>query len=390
MKVGIVTHYYHSMNYGGNLQSYALPNAIIKNFGIQAEQICYQTKLSDKKNKNSITIMRAIRHPRAILRSGFRHLKKTELINHFYAKKFKRRNDSIRSFNELIIPHSREVFNEETINSCETEYDILITGSDQVWSGMSEVYTLSFSSTARKLSYSASISRDVISDKHKAFLERKLKDFYAISVRNNIDKEIIKTITAKPVTVTMDPVFLLTSEEWSEVANERLCLNEKYIFCYFLGDSKDVKRTARLFAEKHNYELVYIPNFKDNENGFVRNDLILGKHGLYDVSPSEFLGLIKNAEYVFTDSFHCLAMAIIFRKEFFAFDRISKWGQMNSRIICLLDEFHCSARYLGIMNYKLLLKAIESKDSLDYQKMLDGFEERRIMSLQFLRAGLKG
>ena len=39
-KVGIITQYYKSINYGGNLQAYALCVALNK-MGISAEQLCY-------------------------------------------------------------------------------------------------------------------------------------------------------------------------------------------------------------------------------------------------------------------------------------------------------------------------------------------------------------
>ena len=40
MKIGILTMYYRSQNYGGLLQAYALQKAI-EGLGYNAEQICY-------------------------------------------------------------------------------------------------------------------------------------------------------------------------------------------------------------------------------------------------------------------------------------------------------------------------------------------------------------
>ena len=45
MKVGIVTHYYKSKNYGGNLQAYAL-TSYLSSCGYEAEQICYDPMTS--------------------------------------------------------------------------------------------------------------------------------------------------------------------------------------------------------------------------------------------------------------------------------------------------------------------------------------------------------
>lgn len=48
MKIGILTHYYQSRNYGGLLQAYALCE-VIKDMGIDVEQISYD-RFSQKKN----------------------------------------------------------------------------------------------------------------------------------------------------------------------------------------------------------------------------------------------------------------------------------------------------------------------------------------------------
>jgi len=42
------------------------------------------------------------------------------------------------------------------------------------------------------------------------------------------------------------------------------------------------------------------------------------KNNIVSAGPSEFLRLVKNAEYVFTSSFHGLAFSIIYEKQVFA------------------------------------------------------------------------
>ena len=50
-KVGIITLYYKSCNYGGLLQAYALEKYLISH-GVDAKQICYDTKASSKNGKH--------------------------------------------------------------------------------------------------------------------------------------------------------------------------------------------------------------------------------------------------------------------------------------------------------------------------------------------------
>ena len=52
---------------------------------------------------------------------------------------------------------------------------------------------------------------------------------------------------------------------------------------------------------------------------------------LYDVGVEEFLSLIKNAEIIFTGSFHAAVFSGIFKKQYFIFER-TLGISMNSRI----------------------------------------------------------
>jgi len=53
MKIGILTHYYGSNNYGGVLQAYALTK-VLRDMGYDAEQICFPYYQSAKLSTQSI------------------------------------------------------------------------------------------------------------------------------------------------------------------------------------------------------------------------------------------------------------------------------------------------------------------------------------------------
>ncbi len=59
MKIGIMTHYFNTLNYGGALQAYALPT-VLKKMGYTAEQICYQFWQFHALNRNMIYPLSAI------------------------------------------------------------------------------------------------------------------------------------------------------------------------------------------------------------------------------------------------------------------------------------------------------------------------------------------
>ena len=75
-------------------------------------------------------------------------------------------------------------------------------------------------------------------------------------------------------------------------------------------------------------------------SGEKKDDVCFGDLQIKDADPGEFIGLIKNAEYIFTDSFPCIAFFLyIFKKEFYAFQRDNS-KKMQGRINTLLHNFN--------------------------------------------------
>lgn len=410
-RVGIVTHYYKSNNYGGNLQAFALTQFINNIEGFKAEQICFsfinrEEPLNNKKikkssiryseNKGSLfhKFIFFFAHPNLSIRKLKRIAKKNysklkiknrcgRLVNKFYYQQFEKRNNAILHFNQEIIPHSYAVYSENTISNSNTCYDIFITGSDQVWSGCSNAFMLGFVEDKKKISYAASIARKEITKDHSDFMKMKLHDYYAISVRDETDKKIVSQITEKSIEIVLDPVFLLNRDEWDKIATSKGKQIRDYVFCYFLGDCSNYKKIVSRFAKNKRLKVINIPHFVDNENKVIKNDVFFGDIKAYDVSPADFVSLIRESQYVFTDSFHALVFSIIFHKEFFAFDRVSKYGIMNSRIINLLEKFDLLERYYCEKNSKSLSFFLES-NQIDYDQCEETLKFEKNKSVQFL------
>ena len=406
-KVGIITYYYHSNNYGGNLQSYALASYINKLSGFKAEQICFDFLHSQKQynsdsigiclnqNKNTtskktITFIRKIliflgklvslaTYKRAIIR----------FLNIINSNKFYLRECAILRFNTDLIPHSSMVYTSSNIIECNDAYDIFITGSDQVWSVPSNEFMLGFVDKKNKVSYAASIARTDVTESHRLFIKDKIKLFNNISVRDNSDKDIVSKLTDLPVEVVLDPVFLLEKKEWDTISGHNRFSDVKYVFCYFLGESKKFNKIIKNFAKKNNLKIVIVPNFKNNENSTSFSDLFFGNYKPYDISPSDFLTLIREAEYVFTDSFHALAFSLIYNKNFFVIDRISKWGKMNSRITNLLEKVGLSDRFCNNKD-KENVEYISRMKPINYSEINDLLEKEKQKSCDFLKNSLYG
>lgn len=366
MKVGIITHYYKSENYGGNLQAYALCRAI-KGLGYDVEQISF-----DRTKGNSL---------KTTIKAFIKKVLNTELKNR---SNFNKRRKAILSFNNGLIPHS-SVYNVKTIKKCADKYDAFVTGSDQVWHprAVCDAYLLKFAPSNKiKLSYAASVACNEIPEAQRARYKNALSDFTAISVR---EKEAIKAldgIAPNDIEVTLDPTLLLTKEQWQEIA-EPSNINEDYLFCYFLGDDQNERTLAEEYAKKNSLEIVTLPHLL----GTVRKcDKDFGDYKLYDVTPQRLISLINDAKCIFTDSFHATVFSLIFKKEHFIFQR-SGHKSMSSRIYTLCNLFETQEHFCDTEE-KAALSYIESVDRIDYTKEQEAYLKQRENSLAFLKSHL--
>ena len=150
----------------------------------------------------------------------------------------------------------------------------------------------------------------------------------------------MKNLVDKKIEYVIDPVFLLSKGEWEKIASKRQVQN-KYLFCYFLGSNKKSRKLAKEYAKLHDLKIVSIPYLNDK---FRKCDYNFADYSLMDVSPNDFLSLIKHSEVIFTDSFHAVAFSNIFHKQYFIFDR-EKNGTLNERIIDVTKLFQTEERF---------------------------------------------
>ncbi len=379
-RVGIITHYYNSQNYGGNLQAYALVK-VIENIGdYQVEQICYDTTPIAEKSK--ITLKKLIRLPKRVLSSiaNKKAQKQIAVKDGEYANCFKQRAQAFNAFNKNKINHGTTVYNKTNVDNANGEYDYYITGSDQVWNpkAVHPAYLLDFVKGKPKFSYAASIACDQLTDKEKQMFKTSLKDYSGISVRENKAIELLQPLTEKKVRCDLDPTLLLTKEDWDKVI-EQGEPSEKYMFCYFLGDDMRLRALATEYAKKHDLKIVTLPfmqgHYRDCDKDF-------GDQKLFDVDPLKFVWLIKHASVVFTDSFHAMVFSNVYKKDYIIFAR-GKGDLMNSRIYQLIELFGGAEKFVNEQD-KYTINYIENN-----LKWLDSqgasIDEKRTASIEYLK-----
>ncbi len=371
-KIGIITHYYKSHNYGGNLQAFALCK-YLNNLGFSAEQICYQ-------NKAPASLRRSLAFA---YHAFFNSVEKIK--HHSVLENIKLRNRKIEGFNRDEIPHSKRVFSGLDFRDMTDYYDFFITGSDQVWHPLAvcDAYLLNFNKKGiNKISYAASVSKDSLTEAEKEYYKKALADYKAISVREQEAVGLISSISQCDVSWAVDPVFLLDRDEWDLYASKRI-VNEKYLFCYFLGDDANQRKVAKEYAKSNGLKIVTLPHLKGK---FVKEDDGFGDVPLYEISPFDMVSLIKYSDCVMTDSFHALAFSLIFDKKFFVFDRKAA-ASMASRIRSVLDLFDMSICFCNT-DQKISLDYIKEIESISKEKNLNAFLKLQENSKNYLERSL--
>lgn len=383
MKIGIITHYYNSKNYGGNLQAYALCE-VCRKFGYTAEQISYDIRGAACDCITQKTQLKDLK--KCVVKTIFflyRNFKRREWNS--YIESVEVREREFEEFRTGLVPHSSEVYNSDNIADSNRNYDVFITGSDQVWNIMyyRSAYFLDFVAEGKiKLSYAASISKNSLTESQREIIRKSLKDYKAISVREKSDAELIKDLSPIEPIVTLDPTLLLDRDEWDKVCGERI-IEEKYLFCYFLGFNIKHRELAEKFARQNNLKIVTLPHM----TGFSFPDRKFGDYKLYDVSPNKFLSLIKHSEYVFTDSFHAVVFSYIYGRQFFVFNRNASGG-MNSRIYNISELLNCKERFCDSKD-KESVTYLKSLNDIDYSAESAEYCNMREKSFEFLKSNLQ-
>lgn len=385
-KIGIITLYYKNRNYGGLLQSYALVKFLEKN-GYEAKQISFEKNLNQNKKTKTRRIIDLIEEIGLIglIKKIYYKIKlkiSFKLISKKYRKiiveKIAKRNIKFEEF-ELCIPHTK-VVTEKDIGEINNMFDTFICGSDQIWKpgvNCPEYFLKFVKKDKTKISYAASIGRSNLAKEDLKYIINSVKELDAISLR---EEEAVNEFKQQNINaaLVLDPTLLLDKDDWSAFAEEYK-IDGKYIFCYFLGTSKKQRKMIEEFAKKKALKIVTMPFMSKIPS---KNDIKFGDEKLYEISPKQLVYVIKNAEYIFTDSFHISVFSGIFEKNFFVFEREEE-KTMNGRIVNLLKLYNANGR---------LIKTIDNIDSIPmYQNIFENnqFIKMKEESIGFLNKYLR-
>lgn len=351
MKIGIMT-FQASHNCGSMLQAYALQHTLSDKYGADVEII-------DFANAGS-------RNMYSMIDLG---LSKGAIINNInnirYYKLFKKYHAEYEEFkkNHLVTSKNSYKSTKELIG-IEKNYDMLISGGDQVWNvrcqDADEAYYLSFAKNVRKVAYSPSLGGTNI---NKANVDlgkyrQLLLDFECVSVREPNGQKWLRELTGREFPIIADPVFLLSHKEWLEQF-ELPGIEGKYIFNYaFFHNRNDANEAMRRISEETGMP-VYV---MDTKSWSLYHLDKFGIHAYSHTGPLAFLTLMQNAELVLTQSFHGTVFAAMFHKTFWSYRYSnSKKKSDDDRATAILDQLGLRDRYV----------VIEDLPDMDYMAKID-------------------
>lgn len=362
-KIGILT-FHQANNYGAALQAFAL-KSYCETLGYESHIINYKalgdadkvTPLSDfiQEPKNKKALIKLIRSSMSLIGD-------------------QKRAASFIEFRRKYLDETEVCYTPEDIANL--KYDIYISGSDQIWNyqitsmKFDPIFFLQFKSNAKKIIYAAS-SQDTPFPldweiKFKGMLE---KTDAIIGIREKKLADYVYSITGSKYPVVADPTILAGKDILDKIPSYNK-IDVPYILIYQI-DSNPYSDVSVKALEKRFKCRVYTMTVP-------RLGSFHGRKGA--TGPEGFMGLLRNAEFLVTNSFHGIALSLIYQKQFYVYEN----GGVMSRIDGLLKQ-------TGLTDRKIrLVKDIDLDKKIDYTNVTQTINRMQEKARLFLEEALKG
>lgn len=274
----------HTNNFGACLVAYALQTAI-ERCGSKAQVINYRPE------KKARPFSGAFRRERAAGRNF---------------EKFRRR----------FLNLTRVCRNMDDLSELNASLDSFVVGSDQVWRfryvyRFLQEYLLAFAAPSKTLfSYAASFGTDFWegNDQATEIMREKLLRFNRVSVRGESGIAICREAFGSEAVRVLDPTLLLSAADYAPIIKEsQLKLPGRYVAKMILDETPEAAAEVERLAKEKGWEVVDI---------YGSRKKIGGKEAMLCRPVGDWLKLLQNADYVVTDSFHCVCFSLIFEKQF--------------------------------------------------------------------------
>lgn len=388
-KIGIAAVTYKD-NFGSALQTYAT-QYILENLGYEAKifeiKSVYKSIMLKKMLYYAGRLFDPVEAKYLFANLASRSRKQASVATDQFAQDMKIRHQMYQNFNKRWNKMLPSVKGWKGLQQQASEMDAVVVGSDQLWRPSNIVgcyYTLEFvPDNVKKIAFSTSFGVPELPASLHKHAKKFLSRIEHISVREDSGADIVKRESGKNAQVVCDPTMMLTAEEWLHIQEEKPFAEGDYILCYFMGDILEHREFVKRLKEKTKYRIIGLLHGAT----YIASDEDFTDEKPYNVGPSEFINLIKNAQYICTDSFHGTVFCILNQKKFFSFRRWpdnSKFSA-NDRLYTLLKFTGLERRMLdGTENIEICIA-----DQIDYEKVLAKVAIRRKESMNYLMNALK-
>lgn len=234
-----------------------------------------------------------------------------------------RRLDKFEDFVQQRMRFTEEQYDSDLLEVEDPGFDCYICVTDVIWQSLPKhdfdrgffLGSKAFEGKP-KIAYAASrgAAKDFTPEHESLFFEY-LDDIDTITVRERDFSEYIESRSDNHAPLVVDPVLLHDRSFWDEVAVEPS--DERYLVLYYVMErATDTIDKAVEYAKQHDLTIIEL---SDRPFKFGKiNDPDVKHVSRYDIGMEEWLGYIRNAEAVFTNSFHGCCFSMIFEKLFFA------------------------------------------------------------------------
>ena len=351
MKIGIMTFWWSEDNYGQLLQCYALQK-YLRDAGHDAYLIRYDPR-GDYVKSSIWRKMIKVFNPAELYK--FLLNKKRKIIDKYEKNSKSRKFEYFR--NKYIKYSDKIYYSYKELVDTPPFADIYIAGSDQVWNifnvptkraiNVLRAFFLDFGdSSIKRISYAASFGKEKLEDDFVKEVSPMLKKLDFVSVRERSGLEICKQCEVDNAEYDPDPTMLFDIDVY-----QGLCMEEKYLtkpdkpycFLYLVGNDPSLSiQTIYNWAKKKNIIVVYISANLQQSN----------YKKIFPTIP-EWIYLLKSAECVITNSYHCTIFSLLFKKQVGVIPRSSKKVGSNSRFEDIFQLFGLKNMYINFDNFVL-------------------------------------
>ena len=330
MKIGIFT-LHSNTNFGGGLQQIALFE-ILKSMGHEPQVVCVQNDVSQSVFRRILGVLSSYSFLGEIRELKSRYLqKKTLRVCNWDLYK---RCDA---FNYGNLNYTPKFGMTELPKYCKL-YDAIIVGSDQVWTDVYSAVNPFFCDgvgdfKGLRIAYAACSAHDRIPFYNRKHIRLSLNKFNAISVRDTTTAHLVESVKCRKPAIVADPTLLYDFEKYIKPVN----IVEPYIFAYVLGDKPvewHAKNIEHIRKTVGNIQVIVLTS-ELNENYPWADRILTGELAV------DWMNLLRNSQFVYTNSFHAVLFSLKFHKEFVAY-----YGDLvrSSRIVGLKNKFELNDR----------------------------------------------